>query len=174
MKFRSKARPSNFLNHSAGTTRIGFAWVDKLSVRAAKARHSRAGDQGFTMQGFTMIEMLVVISMMLVLLSIAMPMYTQSVTRAREAKLRQNLATLREVIEKYSLDRGHAPQSANDLVDAGYIKVLPDDITGSTETWQWGQESDPDKAWDPSQFGINDVHSGSNDTSSDGGPYSAW
>jgi len=76
-------------------------------------------------RGFTLIEMVVVISMILVLLSIALPMYTQSINRAREAKLKQNLATLNEVIEKYSLDKGKAPQSLDDLVQAGYIKAIP-------------------------------------------------
>ena len=75
--------------------------------------------------------MVVVISMILVLLSIALPMYNQSIVRAKEAKLHQNLATLNDVIEKFSLDKGHAPQSLDDLVQAGYIKFIPEDITGT-------------------------------------------
>jgi general secretion pathway protein G len=124
-------------------------------------------------QGFTLIEMVVVISMILVLLAIALPMYNQSIVRAREAKLRQNLATLNEVIEKYSLDKGHAPQSLDDLVQAGYVKFIPEDITGRTDSWKTDSE-DPQNAWDPNQTGIAGVHSGSSEASSDGGPYSAW
>ncbi len=122
--------------------------------------------------GFTLIEMLVVISMILILLSIALPMYNQSIVRAREAKLHQNLATLNKAIEEYSLDKKHAPQSLEDLVP-GYIKFVPDDITGSNTTWQTDPE-DPDSQWDPNQPGIGSVHSGSNDLSSTGEAYSSW
>ncbi|MFY9644548.1 MAG: type II secretion system protein [Terriglobales bacterium] len=124
-------------------------------------------------RGFTLIEMVVVISMILVLLSIALPMYNQSIVRAKEAKLHQNLATLNDVIEKFSLDKGHAPLSPDDLVQAGYIKFIPEDITGTAETWHWDQE-DPQNAWDPNQTGIGGVHSGSEESASDGTPYSSW
>jgi general secretion pathway protein G len=163
MKFRSKARSSSFCNQN---------------VRMAGVRITSAGGHTFDDDfdhGFTLIELAVVISMILILLAIALPMYTRSVTHAREAKLRQNLATLNEVIEKYSLDKGHAPQTPDDLVQAGYIKFIPEDITGSAETWHWDQEDDPEKAWDPNQFGIKGVHSGSDETASDGsGTYSSW
>ncbi|HLX85160.1 MAG TPA: type II secretion system protein [Terriglobales bacterium] len=122
--------------------------------------------------GFTLIEMLVVISMILILLSIALPMYNQSIVRARESKLHQNLATLNKAIEEYSLDKKHAPQALEDLVP-GYIKFVPDDITGSNTTWQTDPE-DPDSQWDPNQPGIGSVHSGSNDLSSTGEAYSSW
>ncbi len=122
-------------------------------------------------RGFTLIEMVVVISLILVLLSIALPMYNQSIVRAKEAKLHQNLTTLNKVIQEYSLDKKHAPQSLDDLVP-GYIKFIPEDITGST-TWQTDAE-DPEDAWDPNQTGIKGVHSGSNEMASDGTPYSSW
>ena len=141
------------------------------SCRSLRTRSSRLASGS---RGFTLMELMVVISLMLILLAIALPMYTAAVTHAREAKLKQNLSTLREIIEKYSLDKGHAPQSGDDLVQAGYVKMIPEDITGSAETWHWEQEDDPEKAWDPNQFGITDVHSGSNDQSTDGRPYSEW
>jgi general secretion pathway protein G len=125
-------------------------------------------------RGFTLIEMVVVISLILVLISIALPMYNQSIVRAKEAKLHQNLTTLNKVVQEYSLDKKHAPQSLDDLVQAGYLKFIPDDITGSSTTWQWDQE-DPENAWDPNNTGIGTVRSGSNDMSSDGaGAYSTW
>ncbi len=133
------------------------------------ARHPKARNRGFTL-----IEMVVVVSMILILLSIALPMYTQSITRAREAKLKQNLATLNDVIEKYSLDNARAPMSPDDLVQKGYIKSIPEDITGSAETWHWDPENDPQNAWDPNQMGIKSVHSGSDAPGSDGRPYSEW
>jgi len=123
-------------------------------------------------RGFTLIEMLIVITIMMVLLAIAVPRYDQMVLHAKEAKLHQNLATLNKAIEEYSLDKKHAPQSLGDLVP-GYMKFIPEDITGSADTWQTDQE-DSEDAWDPNQTGIKGVHSGSDDTSSSGEPYSSW
>ena len=124
-------------------------------------------------RGFTLIEMLVVISMILILLSIALPMYTRSIQHSREVRLKQDLKTLNDAIDNYSLDKGPAPQSADDLVQAGYIKFIPSDITGRTDSWQWKQE-EFDKAWDPNNPGIGYVRSGSDEVSSDGRPYSEW
>src|SRR5260370_15166077 len=109
MTFRSKARSPQFCNPK---------------VRNPKART----------RGFTLIEMVVVISMILILLSIALPMYNQSVIRAREATLRQNLATLNKVIDQYTLDKQKAPQALEDLVSAGYLQIVPDDITPTQHT----------------------------------------
>jgi general secretion pathway protein G len=124
-------------------------------------------------RGFTMIEMVVVIALMMVLLSIALPMYTRSIVRAKEAKLHQNLTTLNKVIQEYSLDKKKAPQAPEDLVQGGYLKFIPEDITGRTDSWVWEPE-DPQNAWDPNQLGIGSVRSGSKDKSSEGTPYSSW
>lgn len=110
-------------------------------------------------RGFTLIEMLVVISMILILLSIALPMYNQAIQHSRETRLHHDLKTLNDAIDRYSLDKGHAPQSPDDLVQAGYVKFIPEDITGRTDTWDWRQE-DPQNAWDPNNTGIGSVHSG--------------
>lgn len=124
-------------------------------------------------RGFTMIEMAVVITLIMVLLSIALPMYNQSITRAKEARLHQNLTTLNQVIEAYSLDKKKAPQSLDDVVQAGYLKFIPEDITGRNDTWV-AEPEDPQNAWDPNQAGIASVHSGSNQMSSEGTQYSSW
>jgi general secretion pathway protein G len=79
---------------------------------------------------------------------------------------------LNKVIQEYSLDKKHAPQSLEDLVP-GYIKFIPDDITGKNDTWKTDQEESQD-AWDPNQTGIVGVHSGSDELSSDGSVYSSW
>lgn len=123
-------------------------------------------------KGFTLIEMVVVISLVLVLLAIALPMYNQSILRSKEAKLHQNLVTLNKAIEEFSLDKKKAPQSLDELMP-GYIKFIPDDITGTSTTWQTDNE-DSEDAWDPNQIGIKSVHSGSNETSMEGTPYSSW
>ena len=125
-------------------------------------------------RGFTLIEMMVVITLILILLAVAVPMYSKMILRAKEARLHQNLTTLNKVIEAYSLDKKKAPQSLEDLVQAGYLKFIPEDITGRPDTWVTEPE-DPQKAWDPNQPGIGSVHSGSNAMASDGsGAYSSW
>jgi general secretion pathway protein G len=124
-------------------------------------------------RGFTLIEMLIVIVVMGVLLAIALPSYTTSIQRSKEARLHHNIATLNNLIQQYSLDKKQAPQQLDDLVSAGYLKFIPDDITGSNTTWQTEME-DPEKAWNPDQTGIASVHSGSDQTSLDGSAYSSW
>ena len=124
-------------------------------------------------RGFTLIEMVVVISLILVIMSIALPMYNQSILRAKEAKLHSNVATLNKVIEAYSLDKKRAPQGLDDLIQAGYMKYIPEDITGRADTWVTELE-DPQKAFDPNQPGIGSIHSGSNETARDGTVYSSW
>ena len=124
-------------------------------------------------RGFTMIEMVVVISLVLILLSIALPMYNQAILRAKEARLHHNVAKLNELVETYSLDKKQAPQQLQDLVSAGYLKYIPEDITGRSDTWETEPE-DAEKCWDPNQCGIGSVHSGSKETASDGTTYSSW
>src|ERR1041384_409740 len=119
-------------------------------------------------RGFTLIELMIVISIILILLSFAAPMYQQSIVHAREAVLREDLFTLRQAIDQFTLDKQRAPQSLDEVVSAGYIKMLPrDPITNSTDTWQTVQE-DVLMSIDQTQPGITDVHSGANGTASDG------
>ncbi len=129
----------------------------------------KVGEDG----GFTLIEMVVVISLILILLSIALPMYNQSIQRAKEARLHQDLSTLNRLIQQYTLDKKRAPQTLDDLVQAGYLKFLPEDITGKTDSWQTEPE-DPQNAADPNQPGIASVHSGSDQISMEGTAYSSW
>jgi len=124
-------------------------------------------------RGFTLIEMVVVISLILILLAIALPMYNQSILRSKEARLHWDVTTLNKAIQSYSLDKKKAPQSLDDLVQAGYLKFIPEDITGRSDTWVTEPE-DPQKAWDPNEPGIGWVHSGSNQISTDGSAYSSW
>ncbi|PYX72047.1 MAG: general secretion pathway protein GspG [Acidobacteria bacterium] len=131
------------------------------------ARKTRQG------HGFTLIELMIVISMILILMSIAIPLYNQSILRAKESVLRQDLFTLRSVISQFTLDKQRAPQALEDLVQAGYLKQLPKDPSTGQPNWQVEQE-DVLLAVDQQQPGISDVHSASNQIGSDGTAYSTW
>ena len=121
-----------------------------------------------------MIELMIVISLILILVSISIPAYNKSITRAREAVLKENLFQLRSLISQYTLDKQKAPQSLDDLVSAGYIKqVPPDPMTASNSTWTVDQE-DTLLSVDQQEPGIIDVHSGATQTASDGTAYSSW
>lgn len=124
--------------------------------------------------GFTLIELMVVISIIVILMSVAIPRYQASILRARETVLRDDLYSLRTVIDQYTLDKQKAPQSLQEIVDAGYLKSIPmDPFTNSRETWV-PVTDDSIMSPDQSQPGIIDVHSGSELKSSEGTAYSSW
>src|SRR3984893_9100870 len=111
---------------------------------------------------------MIVISIILILISVAIPPYQQSVMRARESVLRQNLFTLRSVISQYTLDKQKAPQALDDLVSAGYLKQIPvDPMTGHNDTWVPEQAEDTLMSVDEQEGGIDNVHSGSETMSTD-------
>lgn len=123
--------------------------------------------------GFTLLELMIVLSIIMILMAIAVPVYNQSIVHSREAVLRQNLFTLRNVISQYTLDKQKAPQSLDDIVQAGYLRTIPvDPMTGQTN-WEPHQE-DVLLSVDQQDPGIDDVHSASNATASDGTAYSSW
>ncbi|MGH9202512.1 MAG: type II secretion system protein [Vicinamibacterales bacterium] len=124
--------------------------------------------------GFTLVEILIVMSIMSILVSIAIPIYTKSILRTKEAVLRNNLFTLRTVIDEYTYDKQKAPQSLQDLVTEGYLREVPaDPITGSRDTWKIEME-DALRAVTQTEPGIFDVRSGSDKTSLEGTPYAEW
>jgi general secretion pathway protein G len=124
-------------------------------------------------RGFTLIEMMIVISLILILVSIALPVYNRSILRAKESVLKQDLFTLRQVISQYTLDKQKAPQSLDDIVQAGYLKMIPKDPFTNEANWTPDQE-DSVMAVNQEEPGIVDVHSASNETASDGTAYSSW
>ena len=124
--------------------------------------------------GFTLIEMMVVISIILILLGAALPIYSHSIARAREQNLRQNLETLNKTIYQYTQDKKKAPPSLEDLKAAKYVDQIPYDITGSSDTWQTEPADAILSLEQTDTEGIIGVHSGSDKIGSDGTAYSTW
>ncbi len=109
-----------------------------------------------------------------VLAAVAIPSFISSIKNAKEAALKEDLHVLRDAIDSYTMDKNKAPQSLDDLVQNGYLKQIPQDpFTHSRETWVTGSD-DTYADLDQTEPGINDVHSGSEETGSDGQPYSTW
>jgi general secretion pathway protein G len=124
--------------------------------------------------GFTLIELVIVMTVIGLLASIAIPSYVNSVRRAREAVLREDLHTLRSAIDSYTVDKEQAPQSLDDLVQAGYLKSVPiDPITNHADTWITSQ-SDALTNISQTQGGMSDVHSGAQGLATDGSTYNNW
>lgn len=160
------------VNQSKCGTAIGH--FRRANRRSSAVRASSGGRKSKAFQeGFTLLELMVVIFIIMILASIAMPVYNQSIVQARESVLRSNLGTLRSVISQYTLDKQKAPQSLDDLVTAGYLRQIPVDPMTRQPNWEVVQE-DVMMAVDQQDPGITDVHSASNATASDGTAYSTW
>jgi general secretion pathway protein G len=124
--------------------------------------------------GYTLIELIIVMTVISVLVSIAVPVYQKSLLRTKETLLKNNLFTLRTVIDEYTFDKKKAPQTLEDLVTEGYLRAVPvDPITGSSQTWRLIME-DAVSMVDQTQPGIFDVRCGSDLKSLEGTPYSEW
>jgi general secretion pathway protein G len=125
-------------------------------------------------RGFTLLELMIVMVVIGILAAIAIPSYTNSIRSAKEAVLREDLHTMRAAIDSYTVDKQKAPQSLDDLVQSGYLKVMPvDPFTLRSDTWMPVQE-DTLMSLDQTQAGISDVHSGAQMTASDGTSYNTW
>jgi general secretion pathway protein G len=125
-------------------------------------------------RGFTLIELLVVMTLIVVLSTIAVAQYRQSVVRAREAVLKDDLFKMRDAIDQYYADKNQYPSSLDDLVSNGYIRAVPDDpFTSSSSTWQT-IPAEPDANNPTAVTGIYNVKSGSDGTAIDGTKYAEW
>lgn len=138
-------------------------------VRGMRARSRKDRESGFTL-----IELMVVMLIIGVLLTIAVPSYNAAIKAAKESVLKEDLHVMRNAIDQYTMDKQKAPQSLQDLIDAGYLKTIPmDPMTRTTDGWVT-QQSDAMHSLDQTDPGIDDVHSSAQETGSDGQPYSSW
>jgi general secretion pathway protein G len=124
--------------------------------------------------GFTLIELMVVMMIIVLLAGIGLAVYSNSVVRAKEAALKQDLFQMRDSIDQYYADKNKYPASLQDLVTEKYMRIIPvDPFTNSAETWQTIQ-SEPDPRNPSAEIGVYDVKSGSTASSLDGTPYAEW
>jgi general secretion pathway protein G len=124
--------------------------------------------------GFTLMELMIVMAIISVLATLAVPSFIGAIKSAREAVLKEDLHVMRAAIDSYTMDKQKAPQTLDDLLQEGYLRSIPEDpMTKSADTWVT-DTSDALHSLDQTEPGIDDVHSGSQETGSDGQPYSAW
>jgi len=147
-------------------------------ARQSKQRRPRSRGQ----RGFTLLELIVVVAMIGILASMAMPSLRPAPKKAKEAVLKTNLLAIRQSLDEYYGDKGHYPSTLEELVDAGYLRRVPlDPFTKSRDSWELIYE-EVDDDFVPAETelpedgapGIFDVRSGSGGTSLDGEPYSEW
>ena len=138
------------------------------------------GNEGFVSRiqkrdaGFTLIELMIVMAIIGVLATLAIPSFVGALKHAREAVLKEDLHVLREAIDSYTMDKQKAPQTLDDLIQDGYLKSIPEDpMTHSKDTWVT-DTGDSLHSLDQTDPGVDNVHSGSEETGSDGQPYASW
>jgi general secretion pathway protein G len=137
----------------------------------SSAERSASASRTRLAHGFTLIEILIVVSIIGILITLAQPSYQRAVTAAREATLKENLFVLRDVLDQFFADNGKYPSALSELVDKRYLRRVPKDpITGSAETWVLIAATDGQGQ----EAGIFDVRSGSEGTGLDGTPYAEW
>lgn len=142
-----------------------------VNTGISRRRQSEAQERE---SGFTLFELMIVMAIIAVLASVAVPSYINAVRHGREAALRQDLWVMRQAIDSYTVDKEKAPQSLDDLVQSGYLKAIPvDPMTGSSDTWM-PDTSDTLMDIDETAGGINNVHSGAQGLAMDGSSYNTW
>ena len=134
---------------------------------------TRTGRGNFARRGFTLIEMMIVMAIIVILIAIAVPFYQKAITRAKESVLHSNITAMRSAIDEYAFDKQKAPQSLQDLVKDGYLREVPKDPIAQTSDWKIIME-DAGQAVNSSEPGIFDIRSTSSKIGLDGTHYSDW
>ena len=146
----------------------------ELAIQTGSQEMENASRSRALRRGYTLIELIIVMAIISVLVSIAVPLYQKSLQRTKETLLKNNLFTLRTVIDEYTFDKQKAPQTLQDLVSEGYLRSVPlDPITGTDQSWRLIME-DALSMVNQTQPGIFDIRSGSDLKSLEGTPYSEW
>ena len=122
--------------------------------------------------GFTLLELMIVISIIIILASITLPQYQKTIMHTRETVLRDDLRKMRSLIDQFATDKGRLPQSLDDLVTEGYMREVPIDPFTGQKDWAITQGADPNSS--EGQEGMTDVHSASAEVSTEGTAYSEW